>query len=236
MKSDLAPEAATPEVEKKSAGIFLVEDHPVTRAGLSALIGSAANLHICGEADSAPVALDLMLKSKPDLAVVDIGLKTSNGLELMKNLVALLPELRILVISMHDEDLYAERAIRAGARGYLMKKEAAEKIVSSIQTILAGEVYLSERMKGKLLSGIVSHRHDTAKPLSIDRLSDREMEVFQLIGNGFATREIAVRLNLSVKTIDSYREHLKIKLGLKNSAELVRHAIRWARSENIVES
>jgi DNA-binding NarL/FixJ family response regulator len=218
------------------SSIFLVEDHPITRAGLALLISREADLRVCGEADNAPVALDLIAKTRPTLVVMDIALKTSNGLELMKNLAALLPGLRILVISMHDEDLYAERAMRAGARGYLMKKEAVDKIVVAIRTILGNDIYLSERIKRKLLSGMVNHRRGEAPSFPLDTLSDREMEVFQLIGNGFTTREIAARLNLSAKTIDSYREHLKLKLSLENSAELVRHAIRWARFENIVES
>ena len=240
----LPPMKSLNHVESKSdeaisdprSSIFIVEDHPVTRAGLAALISFESDLRICGEADNAPVALDLIAKIKPTLVVMDIALKTSNGLELMKNLVALLPGLPVLVISMHHEDLYAERAMRAGARGYLMKEEATDKIVGAIRTLLRGEVYLSEHIKRKSLNGLVSHRRGEAANFPLDTLSDREMEVFQLIGNGFTTREIAARLNLSAKTIDSYREHLKLKLSLENSAELVRHAIRWTRFENIVES
>ena len=223
------------EVSKRH-GIFLVEDHPITQAGLAALISRESDLFICGAADSAPSALDQIIKLKPSLVVTDIALKTSNGLELMKNLMALCPDVPILVMSMHDENLYAERAIRAGARGYLMKRETAEKVLPAIRSILAGEIYLSETMKEKLLSGMVRHR--TAEPTAfpLDSLSDRELEAFQLIGNGFTTREIAGRLHLSTKTIDSYREHLKLKLNLENGAELVRRAIRWTRFENIIES
>lgn len=222
----------------KRHGVFVVEDHPITSAGLAALVNREPDLYICGESDSAAAALDLIVKSKPALVITDISLKTSNGLELMKNLMTICPDVPILVISMHDETLYAERAIRAGARGYLMKREAADKILPAIRSILAGDIYLSEPMKGKLLSGLVRHRKggDDQSALPLDTLSDRELEVFQLIGNGFTTREIAQRLNLSTKTIDSYREHLKTKLAVENGAELARRAICWTRVENIVES
>ena len=217
-------------------GVFLVEDHPITQAGLAALINREPDLFICGDTDNAPAALDQIARLKPALVITDIALKTSNGLELMKNLMTLCPDVPILVMSMHDESLYAERAIRAGARGYIMKREAADKIVPAIRTILGGDFYLSEPMKAKLLSGIVKSRKNEPAVFPLDTLSDRELEVFQLIGNGFTTREIAQRLNLSTKTIDSYREHLKMKLDLESGAELVRRAIRWTRFENIVES
>jgi DNA-binding NarL/FixJ family response regulator len=236
MKSSPPRETTVREIgSRQRAGIFLVEDHPVTRAGIAALVSRDPQLRVSGEADNAQVALDLILKHKPALVVIDIALKTSNGLELMKNLLAQLPDLPVLVMSMHDESLYAERAIRAGARGYLMKNEAVENIIVAIRTILKGELYFSERIKGKLLNGAAGKRRGESL-FPLETLSDREMEVFQLIGNGFATREIAARLKLSAKTIDSYREHLKVKLSLENSAELVRHAVRWARSENIAES
>jgi DNA-binding NarL/FixJ family response regulator len=222
--------------ETKRHGVFLVEDHPITQAGLAALIARESDLFVCGEADSAPAALDQIARLKPSIVISDIALKTSNGLELMKNLVVLCPEVPILVMSMHDESLYAERAIRAGARGYIMKREAADKILPAIRAILAGDFYLSDQMKGKLLSGIVRNRKNEPAVFPLDTLSDRELEVFQLIGNGFTTREIAQRLHLSTKTIDSYREHLKLKLDLDSGAELVRRAIRWTRFENIVES
>lgn len=213
-----------------------MEDHPITQAGLAALISRESDLYVCGEADSAPAALDQIAKLKPSIVITDIGLKTSNGIELMKNLMALCPDVPIMVMSMHDESLYAERAVRAGARGYLMKREAAEKVLPAIRAILAGDIYLSEQMKGKLLSGMVCNRKAEPVAFPLDTLSDRELEVFQLIGNGYTTREIAERLHLSTKTIDSYREHLKLKLDLENGAELVRRAIRWTRFENIVES
>ncbi len=213
--------------------IFLVDDHPVTRQGVAVLINQEADLTVCGEADSAPKAFDLIQKVHPELAIVDISLKTTSGIELTKNLKVLCPELPVLIMSMHDESLYAERALRAGAKGYVMKQEASEKILTAIRRVLSGELYLSDKMKEKMLHRLVHNRKDEVV-FSIDTLSDREMEVFQLIGNGFSTRQIAAKLNLSVKTIDSYREHLKLKLHIEKGADLVRHAIQWVKSENIV--
>lgn len=213
--------------------IFLVDDHPITRQGVAVLINQEPDLEVCGETDSAPKAFDLLQKVKADLAVVDISLKTTSGIELTKNLKVLLPDLPVLIMSMHDESLYAERALRAGAKGYVMKQEASDNILVAIRRILNGELYLSDKMKEKMLHRLVHNRKDEVV-FSIDTLSDREMEVFQLIGNGFSTRQIATKLNLSVKTIDSYREHLKLKLHIEKGADLVRHAIQWVKSENIV--
>lgn len=236
MKERTDTPAPTTGQEPVRHRIFLVDDHPITRAGVSVLINQEDNLTVCGEADNAPVALDLIRKLKPDLVVMDITLKTSSGIELMKNVKALMPELPVLMMSMHDENLYAERALRAGAKGYIMKQEASDKILTAIRCVLSGEPYLSDKMKARLLQSLVHKKKPSEAGFSIDSLSDREMEVFQLIGNGFTTRQIATRLNLSVKTIDSYREHLKLKLQLENGAELVRHAIQWVRSENIVQN
>jgi DNA-binding NarL/FixJ family response regulator len=222
---------STPTLAKRR--IFLVDDHPITRQGVVVLINQESDLEVCGEADSAPKAFDLLQKSKADLAVVDISLKTTSGIELTKNLKVLLPDLPVLIMSMHDESLYAERALRAGAKGYVMKQEASDNILIAIRRILEGELYLSDKMKEKMLHRLVHNRKDEVV-FSIDTLSDREMEVFQLIGNGFSTRQIATKLNLSVKTIDSYREHLKLKLHIEKGADLVRHAIQWVKSENIV--
>jgi DNA-binding NarL/FixJ family response regulator len=213
--------------------IFLVDDHPVTREGVRVLIDQEPDLVVCGQADSAPSALQLIQRLKPDLAVVDITLKTTSGIELMKNVKALLPDLPVLIMSMHDESLYAERALRAGAKGYVMKHEASDRILTAIRSVIAGDLYLSEKMKEKMLHRLVRSRKNEVV-FTIDTLSDREMEVFQLIGNGFGTRQIAEKLNLSVKTIDSYREHLKLKLRLEKGSDLVRHAIQWVRSEGVV--
>lgn len=209
--------------------VLIVDDHPITRQGMKALVNQQSNLEVCGETDTAALAVDLVEKLKPDLAIIDISLKTTNGIELTKDIKARAPNLPILVVSMHDEALYAERALRAGAMGYVMKQEAGEKVAVALQHLLRGDIYLSNKMKEKMLHRFVNKKSD-GMVFAIDTLSDREMEVFQLIGNGYSTRQIAQKLNLSSKTIDSYREHLKLKLGLESGAELVRHAIQWGRT------
>ena len=225
--------AAIGEPPAPKRQIFLADDHPVTRQGVTVLINQEMDLAVCGEAASAPLAFDLIQKLKPDLAIVDISLKTSSGLELSKNLTALQPALLILVMSMHDEALYAERSLRAGAMGYVMKQDASEKVLTAIRTVLQGDFFISDKIKVKMLHQTVGNRKQEVVASPIETLSDREMEVFQLIGNGFSTREIAGRLNLSVKTIDSYREHLKLKLHVDSGTDLVRYAIQWIKSEAI---
>lgn len=217
----------------KKVRVLLVEDHPITRQGMKALINQQLGLEVCGETDSAAEALDLVDSLKPDLAVLDVSLKTTSGIELTKEIKARAPDVAILVVSMHDEALFAERALRAGAMGYVMKQEAGEKIVVAIQHLLRGEPYLSGKMAERMLHRFVNKKSD-GMVFAIDTLSEREKEVFQLIGTGFSTRQIAEKLNLSSKTIDSYREHLKLKLGLSSGAELMRHAIQWARCEATV--
>lgn len=229
----LAEESGSNRAGEK-ARVLLVDDHPVTRKGLAALINQNESLMVCGEADSMQRALDLLDRTQPALVVSDISLKTSNGLELVKNIKARIPAMPILVISMYDENLYAERALRAGAMGYVMKNQAPELLLRAIQRVLAGEIHLGEGVRDRMLLRLVSGAPQEAGGFAIDSLSDREMEVFQLIGNGFGTRQIAAQLGLSVKTIDSYREHLKSKLALSNTSELVRHAIQWARNECLV--
>jgi len=212
--------------------ILLVDDHPVTRQGVSVLLNQESDLEVAGEADSAPAAIAYLEKNPVDLAIIDISLKTSNGVELMKHIRVLSPDLPVLVMSMHDESIYAERAMRAGARGYIMKQEASAKVLTAVRTVLTGELYLSDKMKERMLHRFVNNRKE-AVGFSMDTLSDREMEVFQLIGNGYSTRHIAAKLNLSVKTIDSYREHLKLKLQLEAGKDLVRYAIQWMKSEGV---
>ena len=229
------PSPGPRSMETKTHKIFIVEDHPITRAGICAIINREPDLTVCGEADDAPSALSLIANARPSILVTDITLKTTNGIELIKNVLALMPNLNILAMSMHDERVYAERALRAGARGYLMKKEATEHILLAIRAILGGGIYLSESMQKNLIAGVLSQGKKEDANFPLYTLSDREIEVFQLIGNGFTTKEIAGRLKLSPKTIDSYREHLKIKLNLKSGAELLRYAIRWARLENAIE-
>ena len=227
-KANVATSANAPHAGAAKLKVLLVDDHPITRQGMKALINQQPNLEVCGETDNAAEASGFVSKLNPDLAIVDIALKTTNGIELTKNITVQSPALPVLVVSMHDETIYAERALRAGAKGYLMKQEASEKIILAIGCVLRGELFVSEKIKEKLLHRFVNQRGDE-KRFAIDLLSDREMEVFQLIGNGHSTRQIAQKLNLSPKTIDSYREHLKTKLDLDSGAELVRYAIQWAR-------
>lgn len=210
--------------------ILLVDDHPLMRRGMRVLIEQQGRFEVCAEADNAPEAIDLVRRLKPDLTIVDITLKSTNGIELTKGLRAQAPDMRILVVSMHDEEVYAERALRAGAMGYLMKQEASEMVITALERILGGEIYVSDRLKEKMLHRFL--KHSTEKVISLaELLSDRELEVLELIGEGYGTRAIAEQLGLSVKTIDSYREHLKLKLNLGNSSELVRYAIQWGKSQ-----
>lgn len=240
--SDGARPAASPPVSVPSESILpggdaririlLVDDHPLMRQGLKALIAPQGRFEICGEADTAPRALELVAKHQPDLAIVDISLNSTNGIELTKGLRGRCPAMQVLIVSMHDENVYAERALRAGAKGYVMKQEASDRILVAIDQVLKGEVALSERVKGRMLQRFVEHGAD-ALTSPMEKLSDREMEVFELLGNGYGTREIAHRLNLSVKTIDSYREHLKGKLGAATGHDLVRCAIQWTKSQGV---
>jgi len=217
-------------VTKNKARVLVVDDHPIVRQGLVQLINQEADLVVCGDAENAHKAIEAIKLLKPDVAVVDISLKSINGLELIKNIKVDHPKLPILVLSMHDEGLYAERALRAGAKGYIMKQEATENMLMAIRRVLKGEIYVSEKMGAKMLHQLVDGRQDAGSS-PLDRLSDRELEVFQLIGQGLGTRQIAEQLHLSVKTIESYREHIKEKMKLKNATELVQHAVQWVKTE-----
>lgn len=190
------------------------------------MIGAEPDLVVCGEAEDLHEALRLVLAERPDLAIVDISLKESSGIELMERIRDEAPHTRTLALSMYDEGLYAERALRAGAQGYVSKKNALDVLIDAIREILAGGIYLSAAMKNRIL-GRLSSAPQTSGVDPTQGLSNRELEVFQQIGQGATTREIARRLNLSVKTIETYRESLKRKLNLKNSAELTQHAVRW---------
>lgn len=205
--------------------IVIVDDHPILRQGLAQLIDQEKDLSICGQFEEASTAFDSISSLKPDLALVDISLKGSSGVELLKNIKAHYPKMMVLVLSMHDESLYAERVLRAGASGYIMKQEASEKVLEAIRKVLAGEIYLSEKMSAKLMHQLIGGRPNATGSL-MERLSDRELEVFGLIGQGRGTREIAEQLHLSVKTIESHRAHIKEKLNLKNATELVHRAIQ----------
>lgn len=208
--------------------ILIVDDHPLFREGLRQMIERNRDLVVCGEVPDAVTALKAVAELKPDLVLVDISLGGSNGIDLIKSLKAKYDNLPVLVISMHDESLYAERALRAGALGYMMKHEPAKVIKAAISKVLGGEIYLSEKMSTSMLSKLIHGK--TGSPASpIETLSDRELEVFQMLGQGKGTRQIAEELNLTVPTINSFRLRLKEKLELKNSTELMLHAIQWVR-------
>jgi DNA-binding NarL/FixJ family response regulator len=210
--------------------IIIVDDHPLMRKGLALTLDMEADLEVCGQAESAEEAMTMVEQEQPDIAVVDISLPGMSGLELIKHMQVLAPDVRILVVSRHDESLYAERAIRAGARGYVMKLEAGDVIVKAVRRVLGGGLYVSEEINERLLMGMLSGREALAmSPLEV--LSDRELEVFELTGRGINTREIAERLHLSVKTVESYRARIKTKLDLNNATELMQHAVQWVEGE-----
>ena len=206
--------------------VFLVDDHGIVRRGLTELIDGEADLVVCGQGEDAYGSLRAIRDSKPDLCVVDVSLKDSDGIELLKELKAQLPDLPVLVLSMHDESLYGERALRAGARGYIMKQEAPEHILMAVRKVLAGQIYVSEKMQAMLLDRLVCGSRSAGTRLPMDRLSDRELEVFRMIGAGESVKEIADKLFLSQKTVQAHREHIKEKLNFKSSAELLRFAVQ----------
>ena len=208
------------------ATVLIVDDHPIVRQGLAQLLNSEPDFIVCGEAESARKAMAAIADLKPDVAIIDITLQGTNGIELIKNIVAQWPELPILVLSMHDESLYAERALRAGSKGYVMKQEATEKLTGALRRILNGQIYVSEKLADKMMRKAIDGKAmQDSSPVSV--LSDRELEVLQLIGQGHGTRQIAEDLNLSVKTIESHRAHIKEKLNLKTAPEMVRFAVQW---------
>ncbi len=205
--------------------IVIVDDHPMVRERLAEIINREADMQVCGEAEDRPNALEVIGREQPDLAIVDLTLKRSNGLDLIKDLRAMHPELRILVVSMQEENLYAERVIRAGAHGYITKQEATRKILESIRMVLSGKVYLSDALSADILSRMVGK--SKAPGSSFELLTDRELQVFDLVGQGFGTRQIAEQLGLDVKTVETYRARIKDKLELKDASELLRKAIAW---------
>ena len=210
--------------------IFIVDDHPIVRQGLALLINRESDLAVCGDAEEANSAMQLIASIRPDLVVVDISLSGPDGLDLLKSIRAHDPNLPVLILSMLDEMLYAERALRAGANGYIMKQEATEKVLVAIRRILGGEIYVSDKMANKMLHRFVGDA-PVRDPSPMAELTDRELEVFRLIGEGHGTRQIAEKLHISVKTVESYQAHIKEKLSLKNSRELVQRAIQWTIGE-----
>jgi DNA-binding NarL/FixJ family response regulator len=211
--------------------VLLVDDHPIVRQGLALLIDREADLTVCGEAEGAHTAFHAIEALKPDIVVLDISLSGPDGLDVLKEIRMKTAALPVLILSMHDETIYAERAMRAGANGYIMKQEATEKVLVAIRRILQGDVYLSDRLTNTMLQQFV-RGGAPSKSSPLVSLTDRELEVFRLIGEGHGTRRIADELHLSVKTIESYQAHIKEKLALRNARELVQHAIEWTVTLN----
>ena len=205
--------------------VFVVDDHPIVRQGLAQLIDAEADLLVCGQGEDAIQALSAIRTAKPDLVLLDISIKDGDGLELLKEIKAFDPGIVVLMLSMHDEALYAERALRVGASGYVMKQEPPDILLAAVRKVLSGQVSVSEKMSSTLLQRMVGGKKGTGS-LPMDRLTDRELEVFRLIGSGMSVKTIADKLCLSVKTVEAHREHIKDKLNLKSSAELLRFAIQ----------
>lgn len=222
------------DAEKSSAtrkkAVFIVDDHPLLRQGLALLINREEDLAVCGEAEETQAAMQAIPQLQPDVLIVDISLNGPDGLDLLKSIRSLYPELPVLILSMHDETTYAERALRARANGYIMKQEATEKVLVAVRRILNGEIYLSDRIANKMLQQYIGGS-SAALHSRLSMLSDRELEVFRSIGEGRSTRQIADELHLSVKTVETYQAHLKEKLALRSGRELIQHAIQWKINE-----
>lgn len=208
--------------------IVLIDDHPIMRRGLAVLIRAESGLDVCGEAGSAREGFEIIETLKPDLAVIDLTLPDKNGLELVKDVRAAFPATLCVVLSMHDEAMYGERALRAGARGYVMKEAAADHLVTAIHKVLGGGLYLSEALNARMLEQMTGGPR--SKPSGMDALTDREMEILELIGKGVATKNIATQLSISARTVEAHRAHIKEKLGIVDGAALVRHAVQWVES------
>jgi DNA-binding NarL/FixJ family response regulator len=211
----------------KQYRILVVDDHPIVRRGFAQLINHEPDITVSGEAEDLTEALEALASQQPDLVIVDIVLKNANGLELLKRLPSLAPDTKALVVSMHDEQIYAERALRAGARGYVMKQEADEVIVTAIRRVLEGGIYVSNQVNERILMSFAQNQVPTESS-AVEHLTDRELEVFELIGQGVSTRQIGERLHISVKTVETYRARIKEKLHLETGAELVQASVEWA--------
>jgi DNA-binding NarL/FixJ family response regulator len=206
--------------------IFIVDDHPLLRRGLAELINREPDMVFCGEAEDSPSALKAISQIKPDLVIVDISLKGYNGIELIKNIKAFDSKIQILVLSMHDESIYAMRVLKAGAKAYVMKQEVVDKVMEAVRRIRAGKVFVSERVASRMLDQVVVGG-DPAPDSPVDLLSDRELEIVNMIGSGLPTREIAAKLHISIKTVESHRARIKEKLNLQNAIQLVQFCVRW---------
>ncbi len=210
--------------------VLVVDDHPIIRQGLSLLFSQKNDMEVCGEADNVETALEQITVLKPDIVIVDISLKDSNGLDLIKQIKIKKKNLPVLVLSVHDESIYAERALRAGARGYIMKEELTDNVVIAIRQIISGKLYLSNQMSEKMLDKLVKPSPGISES-SVEILSDRELEVFRLFGLGMSTKEIADKIHVSPKTVQSYRVRIKDKMNIEKTSELLKHAIQWASKE-----
>jgi DNA-binding NarL/FixJ family response regulator len=217
--------------DKSKTRVFLVDDHPLVREWLTNLINQQTDLTVCGESESAPHALQAIAASPPDIAIVDISLKDSSGIELIKNLKESHPKVAVLVLSMHDEGHYAERVLRAGARGYVMKRETTKKVIEAIRRILEGKLYISERVAETMTGRFLEGKRNQGLS-AVEQLSDRELEVFEMLGQGRGTRQIADALRVSVKTVQAYCARMKEKLDLGSATELLREAIRWNETKH----
>lgn len=215
-----------PETAIQKKQVFLVDDHPLVREWLTNLINQQPDLEVCGEAATAPEATQGIANQKPAVAIVDISLKDSSGIELIKSLKLSNPDLAVLVLSMHDELVYARRALRAGAKGYIMKRETTKKVIEAIRRVLEGKLYVSEAVADTIFTQFAEGKTLPASS-PVERLSDRELVVFDLLGQGLGTREIAERLRVSIKTVQAYCARIKEKLELANASELLREAVRW---------
>lgn len=220
------------ETVARKRSVFIVDDHPLVREGLTNLINRQSDLIVCGEAKDSGDAIAGIQKERPDVAIIDISLTNESGLELIKDIVRQFPHVALVVLSMHDEGLYAERALRAGARGYVMKHETSKSVLACIRRVLAGSVYVSERIANRLALRLTSSRKAVASS-PVERLSDRELEIFQLLGQGRTPSEIAGDLNLSLKTVQAYCARAKEKFGVTSLTELLRAAIRWDDASHV---
>lgn len=209
--------------------VLIIDDHPLLRQGVTALINGQKDFTVCGEIDDPRQTITAVQKTHPDVVVLDLSLHGTSGIDVLKNLKAQFPKIKVLILSMHDETVYAPRALKAGALGYIMKEEASEKVIDGLRRILTDQVYLSPRMGAKLLHNFAGKRDGLGSPAEL--LSRRELEVFKLLGQGTGTCDIAEKLMLSVKTVESHRAHIKEKLNLESGMQLVHHAIQWANSE-----
>ncbi len=217
----------TGKSQEKNIRVFTVDDHPLILEGLCTRLSREPYITVCGEADNAVKAIQCIEKLSPDIAIVDLSLGTSNGLDLLKEIKAKAPEVRILVLSMREESAYAERSIRAGAQGYVMKHEATKNLLKAIRCIMQGEIFVSKAQASKMLNKFIGQKYDDLASCT-DCLTDRELEAFKLYGAGCTTKEAADSMGISVKTIETYRARIKFKLGLKSSNELTKWAIEWA--------